>query len=362
MSKSSKFSRMFRVVEDGIEFEVQPEPEVGFTISVPSLPGCLSYGENREEAIKLIKDAIAGWLSVAREEGLMIPTQFENYDSYISLSSENPELQAQESKEVITVLEAASFSFKGQTENHAILFNTANGCLLSVPISPAYLPLGTKKAIIRRSKLSTGEILKTMAIALGMKNKFALNIIAIFGIAAAILFVSIPSHIYGISGFLLTPIILLSQMFVDRPNPAKVALIAVKVRTIFVLFIIPVLLFLYVWPPSGWIFFIWFATYLVTRRTSDVHRNSLSWNRRWGMMASSFDKYKGYTVTFNPFVLLITIVFTAAGLLSGYYFAGITGLWLGVIFAVLVWLLNPFLKNIVIDKSGNETPKDDNSP
>jgi len=54
-------------------FELQPEPEVGYTVTVPSLPGCISYGETFEKAMEMIKDAMEGWLAVAREEGVPIP-------------------------------------------------------------------------------------------------------------------------------------------------------------------------------------------------------------------------------------------------------------------------------------------------
>jgi predicted RNase H-like HicB family nuclease len=68
---------VFQVIRGGIVFELQPESEGGYTISVPSLPGCISYGSTFEEAIEMIKDAISGWLVVAREEGVPIPEQFE---------------------------------------------------------------------------------------------------------------------------------------------------------------------------------------------------------------------------------------------------------------------------------------------
>lgn len=69
--------RVFQVIGSGVVFELQTEPEGGYTISVPSLPGCISYGETFEETIDVIKDAMAGWLQVAKEEGLPIPEQFE---------------------------------------------------------------------------------------------------------------------------------------------------------------------------------------------------------------------------------------------------------------------------------------------
>jgi predicted RNase H-like HicB family nuclease len=68
----------FHVIRSGIVFELQEEPEGGYTISVPSLLGCISYGKNFEEAMEMIKDALSGWLAVAREEEIPIPEQFED--------------------------------------------------------------------------------------------------------------------------------------------------------------------------------------------------------------------------------------------------------------------------------------------
>jgi len=36
----------------------KPEPEGGFTAYVPSLPGCISYGETLEKARLMIADAL----------------------------------------------------------------------------------------------------------------------------------------------------------------------------------------------------------------------------------------------------------------------------------------------------------------
>ena len=35
-----------------------------FVVEVPALPGCLSQGKTREEAIQNIQEAIEGWLEV----------------------------------------------------------------------------------------------------------------------------------------------------------------------------------------------------------------------------------------------------------------------------------------------------------
>jgi len=72
--------KTFQVIRSGIVFELQTEPEGGYTIAVPSLPGCISYGETFEKAMEMIKDAMEGWLAVAREEGIPIPDQFETVE------------------------------------------------------------------------------------------------------------------------------------------------------------------------------------------------------------------------------------------------------------------------------------------
>lgn len=63
-------SRPFHVIRDSAVLEFRLEPEGGYTVTVPALPGCLTYGESFEEAVKMVDDAIAGWLAVAKEEGV----------------------------------------------------------------------------------------------------------------------------------------------------------------------------------------------------------------------------------------------------------------------------------------------------
>ena len=41
----------------------------------PSLPGCISQGETREEAVVNIKEAIQDYIAVLEEDGLQIPEE-----------------------------------------------------------------------------------------------------------------------------------------------------------------------------------------------------------------------------------------------------------------------------------------------
>jgi antitoxin HicB len=45
----------------------------GFLATVPELPGCMSDGETRAEALANVEDAIATWIHSARKMGRPIP-------------------------------------------------------------------------------------------------------------------------------------------------------------------------------------------------------------------------------------------------------------------------------------------------
>ncbi|OGE19596.1 hypothetical protein A3A14_02875 [Candidatus Daviesbacteria bacterium RIFCSPLOWO2_01_FULL_43_38] len=53
----------------------EPAEEGGYVASVPVLPGCVTEGNTFEEAVKMVQDAISGYLAVLQEEGLEIPLE-----------------------------------------------------------------------------------------------------------------------------------------------------------------------------------------------------------------------------------------------------------------------------------------------
>ncbi len=47
----------------------------GYTVEVPSLPGCISEGDTVEEALENIRDAIRGYIELLEEDGLPVPSE-----------------------------------------------------------------------------------------------------------------------------------------------------------------------------------------------------------------------------------------------------------------------------------------------
>jgi predicted RNase H-like HicB family nuclease len=44
---------------------IHPAEEGGYWAEVPALPGCITEGDNLDEIMENLQDAIEGWLSVA---------------------------------------------------------------------------------------------------------------------------------------------------------------------------------------------------------------------------------------------------------------------------------------------------------
>ena len=53
----------------------EPQEEGGYTVTVPSLPGCISEGNTYEEALANIKEAIALYIESLQADGLPIPEE-----------------------------------------------------------------------------------------------------------------------------------------------------------------------------------------------------------------------------------------------------------------------------------------------
>jgi len=74
MKKALRYNIIFR-----------PEAEGGFTVIVPSLPGCVTYGKNLMEARKMAVDAINGYIASLKKHKEQIPNDDENYFTSVEI-------------------------------------------------------------------------------------------------------------------------------------------------------------------------------------------------------------------------------------------------------------------------------------
>ena len=60
-----------------MKFQVilEPSEDLGFTVYVPSLPGCISEGDSFEEALENIQEAIELYIESLRAHGDPIPEE-----------------------------------------------------------------------------------------------------------------------------------------------------------------------------------------------------------------------------------------------------------------------------------------------
>ena len=58
-----------------LKIVLEPSDEGGYTVYVPSLPGCISEGDTKEEAIHNIKEAIEVYLEPIEDDILSTSTK-----------------------------------------------------------------------------------------------------------------------------------------------------------------------------------------------------------------------------------------------------------------------------------------------
>lgn len=60
---------------------IHPGEDGYWVAECPSLPGCISQGKDKEEAIANVKEAIRGYVKALEEDGIPVPP--ENFDSFL---------------------------------------------------------------------------------------------------------------------------------------------------------------------------------------------------------------------------------------------------------------------------------------
>ena len=74
------------------KIRLQKEQEGGYTVLVPSLPGCITYGNNIDEAIAMAKEAIELYIESMVENGEAVPTESNTLEYSITIQADIPQL------------------------------------------------------------------------------------------------------------------------------------------------------------------------------------------------------------------------------------------------------------------------------
>ncbi len=69
------------------KIHLHKEAEGGYTVSVPALPGCITYGENVDEALAMAKEAIELYIEELQERGEAIPDDSNTLEYSINLEA-----------------------------------------------------------------------------------------------------------------------------------------------------------------------------------------------------------------------------------------------------------------------------------
>lgn len=63
------------------------EPEGGYTVLVPALPGCITWGEDIEQAMTMAREAIEGYIDTLKEIGEAVPDDSDTVEMSIVMAA-----------------------------------------------------------------------------------------------------------------------------------------------------------------------------------------------------------------------------------------------------------------------------------
>ncbi len=64
---------------------LRPEAEGGYTVNVPSLPGCITYGDTIDESMKMAEDAIRAYIASMKKHGEEVVDDSKTLESVLNL-------------------------------------------------------------------------------------------------------------------------------------------------------------------------------------------------------------------------------------------------------------------------------------
>ena len=121
---------------------IEEDEDGEFVAECPSLPGCISQGHSRDEAVANIKDAIAGYLASLKKHGEPIP------------------LPVCSGQQAIRAFSRLGYQIDHQTGSHIILRHP-NRRRLTVP-DHRELAKGTLRSLIREAGLTKDQFVQLL--------------------------------------------------------------------------------------------------------------------------------------------------------------------------------------------------------
>ena len=64
---------------------LRKEPEGQYTVTVPALPGCITFGDNIEHAIEMAKEAIELYIGELQDRGEAIPDDNNTFEYSLNI-------------------------------------------------------------------------------------------------------------------------------------------------------------------------------------------------------------------------------------------------------------------------------------
>ena len=65
---------------------LRPEPDGGYTVTVPALPGCVTWGKTLKQARRMAADAIQAYLASLAKHGDPIPSDDQSLTTVVEVA------------------------------------------------------------------------------------------------------------------------------------------------------------------------------------------------------------------------------------------------------------------------------------
>ncbi len=69
------------------KIQIRPETDGTYTVIVPSLPGCLTFGNTIEEALEMAREAIEVYIESLASRGKEIPSEDDQIEATITVEA-----------------------------------------------------------------------------------------------------------------------------------------------------------------------------------------------------------------------------------------------------------------------------------